>query len=72
MRDEIIVAGDESDAKRLPSREPRSSPSEPCLDEITIPLPESTGTSDRQTIPPDGDDACKMEPFVAIVADADR
>ncbi|KAM6516299.1 hypothetical protein FALCPG4_014486 [Fusarium falciforme] len=55
MRDEIIVAGDESDAKRQPSREPRSSPSL-CLDEITIPQPESKETSDKHPIPPDGED----------------
>lgn len=72
MRDEIIVAGDESDAKRLPSREPRSSPLVVCLDGTTIPPTEPTETSDQHLTPPDGEDTCKMEPFVAIVTDADR
>lgn len=48
MRDEIIVAGDESDAKRQSSQP---------IDEITIPLPSET--SDK---PPDGEDTCKMVP----------
>lgn len=72
MRDEIIVAGDESDAKRQPSREPQSSPSVVCLDGTTIPPTEPTEASDQHPIQPDGEDTCKMAPVVTIVADADR
>ncbi|KAJ4228989.1 hypothetical protein NW759_003710 [Fusarium solani] len=57
MRDEIIVAGDESDAKRQPSREPQSSPSVVCLDGTTIPPTEPTEASDQHPIQPDGEDA---------------
>lgn len=56
MRDEIIVAGDESDAKRQPSREPQSSPSVVCLDGTTIPPTEPAGVSDQYLIPLDGED----------------
>lgn len=73
MRDEIIVAGDESDAKRQPSREPQpSSPPVDCLDGTTIAPTEPAEVSDQQTKPPDGEDTCKMVPVVATVADADR
>ncbi|KAI8655653.1 hypothetical protein NCS55_01218000 [Fusarium keratoplasticum] len=56
MRDEIIVAGDESDAKRQPSREPQSSPSVVCLDGTTIPPTEPAEASDQHPIQPDGED----------------
>ncbi|UPL02539.1 hypothetical protein LCI18_013473 [Fusarium solani-melongenae] len=60
MRDEIIVAGDESDAKRQPSREPQSSPSVVCLDGTTVPPTEPTEASDQHPIPPDGEDTLSI------------
>ncbi|RSL64566.1 hypothetical protein CEP53_004024 [Fusarium sp. AF-6] len=67
MRDEIIVAGDESDAKRQSSQ-----PSSSSMDEITIPSSsESTETSDKHPIPPDGEDMLSDYDLLGA-ADIDR